>query len=223
MPYVSEYQLDELAVRVHAEVGGLGFLVDAHVDAAHRVDHAGETVEVDDRGAVELDAGDLVERVGEHRHAAAALLQLRALALVAVRERGIDLPGGADEADLVVGRHLHPPVARDRDQVRLVVRLRDVQDDDRVGEDRRDGGALLAGVDADQQQVDRAVDVVARLAAGRGGVTLDERAGGDRALRLVDHDLRGDQSAAARHHQHRTEAEDQARPQRVFASLGRHS
>ncbi len=62
------------------------------------------------------------------------------------------------------------------------------------------------------KKVDRAVDVVARLAVRRGRVALEQRALGDRALRTGDHGLRGDQRAAAQHHENRTEDEDETRP-----------
>ena len=130
-------------------------------------------------------------------------------------ERGVDLVGAAAVAALLERRDLRLGVPGDRDQVRLVVGGRDVQDDDAVRADVV-GGPALPRVHAEQQHVDRAVQARAALGVGLARVT-EQVVLRDAAGRLPDQRLAADDGHAAGQHQHGTEDHGQPGPERVLA------
>ena len=132
--------------------------VSTHIShAAEQVDDLAEAGEVDQRGAVEPDAGEPGQGGREQLGAA--------LAAAAVLERGVDLVVAAGEA-VPRGRDLDQQVARDGDQVRLLAAR---PGRGRSGWCRSAGPAAgrRAQVGADQQVVERPVQVGA-LGAGVG-------------------------------------------------------
>src|SRR5439155_26631553 len=160
-----------LAVGGPADVHRGGLLVDAQVDPADRVDDRLEPGEVDDRGRVEAQSGQLLQRQPDQFGAAGAA----AAVVEPVGVRGVYLVGAAVVTGLRVRRDLHAAVPRDRHQVHAIVRGRDVRDEDGVRArtvDRVTGPVVTA----EQQDVERPVD---RCRRGRG--TGGTRGGGGRA------------------------------------------
>src|SRR5262249_10753205 len=164
-------------------------------DATEFVDDVGEAVEVDDRRAVEADPPGELDRGGDELEAA---IVAGAVAAAEVEHVG-QLVRAAGEARRLVGRRVHAGVARDRDQVDPVVRGRDVRDDHRVGV--RAVVAGRTGIDAEQQDVDRALD----LRAGQlvvGAARAEQVAGADGAVDLVEREVdEGDGTDAGQHHE----------------------
>src|SRR5690349_16764563 len=195
-------------LRAPADVDRGGLLVDAHVDPADRLDQALEALEVDDRGADELQpAGQPAHRLGQQLEATVPA----AAVLVAELEGRVDLVVAAVVPGRLVGRDVHPRVARDRRQVDRAVVGRHVRDDDRVGPGPADR-VVRALVDADEQQVDRAVDGLAgRRRAAQAAVV------GDLLAVVRQQQLPAGERAAARDHQQRPEDDRQLGPHRALA------
>lgn len=198
----------------HEVVRGPGVRLDAQVHRAQRLDDLLETAEVDHGGAVELDAGQVLHGPGRQRQPARPTAALHR----APSERSVDLVGDRLHAVRSI-RNGDPGVAWDRHQVRLVVRGRDVHQQDRVGA----GIVVLlggAGVDAEQEQVDRTVQC---LAAGLGrllGRVVEHVDDLDAVLEGADHRTDRDDGAARHEHHQRAERHRQGRPERAFAAPG---
>jgi hypothetical protein len=187
------------------------------VHATDGLEHVEETVEVDDRDAVELQpAGN---QVAQRLHGQRGAVGPAGRAGVTVPV-GPDGPGREGRVDLVpvtleLGRRVVRDgdlgVARDRDHERLIVRGRNVHDDDRVGPDAVLGVVTVALVHAEQQDVDRTVDVGAAQLLGDRHDLLDVAGQPPRRQARNDHETATD------HHHGRAENDAQFRPEWVLA------
>ena len=207
--------------------------VDRH--AAHGVDQLLEPGQVDHRGVVHVQPGDLADDVADGREAGVGVVLEEGLVLLGDRPDGVDealVAGSGAGAVVAVGVELVQRVAaRER---RPLQAARDA-DEDRVAGLRVDAHldhgvgtralTVVAGVRTEQQQVD-AVDVrprVRRLGLGgrglqgRRGEAADGRPGEDRAddvaldERVADHLDRRDR------HQQADEGGEEAQAPRVAA------
>ncbi len=168
----------------------------AQLDRAQFVDQVQEALEVRDRAAVELDVGEVRDRLG------GVLERLAPVLGVGERLSELRLIGGDAAGDL------HQQVARQRDEADLGEVLVDVDDDVGVGA----GHALVAHprVRAQHQEVERPFDVRALLAVD--ALVAEEILGLHGVVHEVQADLRGERAAAGDDHHYRTGDHHRLRP-----------
>ena len=150
-----------------------------HVDAADRVHHLDEAFEVDDRRVAHVRTGQFLNGLDGERHAT---------------------PGvGRVDLGHAVSRHVHPQVARERDQVDGLPVAADVRHHQHV---RAALVAFAAGIGSHDQDVDGGLLAVLG-GGGRGTLTLRQQG---LALHVV-HGVIGRLHVEAHDHRHRQQHE----------------